>query len=108
MAVLKIAGSTVEIAGLGSVSVSTKEVGAIRVSFTKQAALESVSHAYHAHARGVRLVPDGDGELDVDGMTAGRFSLSSRGSKPAVFELRHSQRGRRPTMFSGVLTERRP
>lgn len=108
MAFLNIIGSCVNITGLGSVTVNTKEIGAIRVIFTKQAALDAASNAYHTHARGVKLNADDQGLIEVDGVYPfGGFSLSSRGEKPAVFELKHSCRRRCPMMFSGVLTKPR-
>ncbi len=87
-------------------SVSTKERDAIRVVLGKQAALESVSDAYYKHPRGIRLLADEQGQVEVDGIHLfGGFSLSSRG-KPAVFELKKPRRTKpRSTKFSGVLTE---
>ncbi|MEK7577442.1 MAG: hypothetical protein AAB492_02365 [Patescibacteria group bacterium] len=103
----QIIGSQVTITGLGKMSVSTKERDAIHVVLGKKAALESVSDAYYKHPRGIRLLADEQGQVEVDGVHLfGGFSLSSRADKPAVFEVRRSRRSkRRPTKFSGVLTE---
>lgn len=88
-------GSSIRITGLGAFSIGNKESDAIRVALSSEKAYKIVGELFKSHPLGIRLIADGEGILEVDGVPVKKHILSSRGYRPVVFAFEKSDSSRR-------------
>lgn len=94
MTTAKGIGSSIRITGLGAVCIGNKESDAIRVALSSEKAHEMVDKLLKVHPLGIRLIADGEGILEVDGVPVKKHILSSRGHRPVVFAFDNSDSSR--------------